>query len=100
MARLLHLDAEVIRSSANECRRMPSQAWHLARLGSSFSTLVPFTSFGHPSTLFLSSSGGGLPGRLATLTESRRPFYFRRSFRPARTRQPAIGGWHLAYQSP
>src|SRR2546430_16302234 len=61
-------------------RRMPNQTWHLARLGRSPGTLVPFPSFCHPSTFFLSSSGGGLPGRLATLTESRRPFYFVRCF--------------------
>ena len=75
-------------------RRMLSQAWHLARLGSVLSTLVPFTSSCHQSTFFLSSSGGGLPGRLATLTESRRPFYFLRRFTAG---SKVLGTWHLAF---
>jgi len=48
----------------------------LARLGRAISTLVPFSTLAHQSTFLLSSSGGGLPGRLATRTESRRLFYF------------------------
>ena len=57
-------------------RRMPSQAWHSARLGSILGTLVPFTSFCYQSTFFMSSSGGGLPGRLATLNRVETPVLF------------------------
>ncbi len=79
LARLLHVDAELyfgVRRPIQGFRRMPSQAWHLARLGSILGTLVPFTSFCYQSTFFLSSSGGGLPGRLATLNRVETPVLF------------------------
>jgi hypothetical protein len=74
----------------------------LARLGGLFSTLVLFPISCQRSTFSLSSSGGGLPGRLATLTESRRPFYFVRCFcppgyqdSPAKTKSYVSESWGL-----
>ncbi len=59
----------------------------MARGWETLSTLVPFSIFPYQSTFLLSSSGGGLPGRLATLTESRRLFLFLEN---------ALGIWRLS----